>query len=155
VQFSVEICAKVKAHQSAHLPTDFSRFIDKWPEVFVDHLVIGVFNLLQQVSRCLMVVAAGVVVVVAAATCAMLLLLLLLLRVVVVAAAARRCLMGLICCAHTSGGRRWRVFQKNKKTTFWVWPELKINSVPNNIVADLCFGPTLHSTTVHTIPYTQ
>jgi len=75
--------------------------------------------------------------------------------VVVVAAAARRCLMGLICCAHTSGGRRWRVFQKNKKTTFWVWPELKINSVPNNIVADLCFGPTLHSTTVHTIPYTQ
>jgi len=54
VQFSVEICAKVKAHQSAHLPTDFSRFIDKWPEVFVDHLVIGVFNLLQQVMLLLL-----------------------------------------------------------------------------------------------------
>jgi len=51
--------------------------------------------------------------------------------------------MGLICCAHKW---KWCVslgfFFSFFKTTIWVWPELKINSVSNNFVADLCFGPT-------------
>jgi len=51
--------------------------------------------------------------------------------------------MGLICCAHKW---KWCVFLgfffSFFKTTIWVWPELKINSVSNNFVADLCFGPT-------------